>query len=79
MPALAVTPAGWVTVSRGSTTASVGPEADVADAGLDLEGQDVEHADRRALGTGARRRRHRDEWQQRAAAAAGPAPTGALT
>ena len=65
MPDAAVTIAGWLSVSAGSTTASVGRSARVADPGLHLQRQHVEHADRGALRAGAGRGRDRDQRQQR--------------
>ena len=65
MPAAAVTPAGWVRVSAGSTTASVGRSRAWLMPGLDLQRQHVQHADRGALRAGAGRGGHGDQRLER--------------
>ena len=65
MPAAAVTIAGWLKVSSGSTTADVGRSRGWLMPVLTCCVEHVEDADRGALAAGAGRRRHGHQRQQR--------------
>ena len=72
MPHAAVTPAGWLIVSRGSTTASVGRSRGWLMPLFTCCVEHVQHADGGALAAGAGGGRHGDQRRERVARGPGP-------